>query len=295
VERTTVVTDSVATVPETLCRDLGILVVPLTIELDGVVYRDGVDLAPDDFYARMRTSKLPPRTSQPSLGAWLEKFNEAAAEADRILCLTLSAKLSGTYSSAVQAATIYSEESPPGRFRPPLHVIDTGLGTVAEGWVVIEAARAARSGAPFEDVLARARAVMARAKILVAVDTMEYLARSGHVPRLVASTTGLLGLKPLIKFRDGDAVSAGVAASVEHAYDVMLRRLSEERRRVESEARRRARLHVGVMHAGAPVRGAELAELVRRLEPDELLMTGFTPVMGAHAGPGLFGVGYFAE
>ncbi len=291
-----VLTDSVATVPAALARDLGIGVVPVTVELDGVVYRDGVDLVPGDFYARMVATKTSPKTSQPAPGAWLEAFQAAAsAGAEHVVCLTLSAKLSGTCNSARQAAGLFADDSPWGK-DVSVHVIDTRCATITQGWIVIEAARAARAGASLETVLRRVREVSAQANMIVAVDTMGYLARGGHVPKLVSAAAGTLGLKPLIRFKNGDAVLAGVATSVEHASEIMLRRLERQADRVERSTGRRASLHVGVMHAGAPERGFRLLALVaERVAPAGLLLTDFTPVMGAHTGPGLFGVGYFVE
>ncbi len=297
-ERIAVITDSVATVPQNLVRELGILVVPLSVEVGGVVYHDGVDLAPDDLYQRMATAvpRAAPKTSQPPPGAWLVKFEEAAASADHVVCFTLSAAFSGTYSSAVQAARIFAEDVPPGARRPSVKVVDTRLAAIAEGWVVIEAARAAREGAPLEAVLRRAREVAARARLVAVVDTLEYLMRGGRVPKLVGLAATALGVKPMARLRHGEAVAAGVARSLEHAYRAMIRRMARECRRVELATGRPAKLHVGVMHAGAADRGERLLALVREdLAPAEVLLTDFTPVMGVHTGPGVVGVGYFAE
>ncbi len=308
-QRVIVVTDSVATVPEAFCRDLGILVVPMSIELDGVVYQDGFDIESDDFYARMAlaaSSGAGPRTSQPSPGAWLERFEAAARTgATDILCLTLSSELSGTYASAVQAAAIFADDAPRGTSRPAVRVLDTRLATISQGWVVIEAARLARAGGTAEDVAARASQAMAGANMLVAVDTMDYLARGGHVPGLVAAFTETLGLKPLIRFKHGHVAPAGLATSVDQAMDTMLRHVERRLSRAAASgsraptggpACRRPVLRIGVMHAGVPDRAARLETMLRaRLDPDELLVTGFTPVMGAHTGPGLFGVGYLVE
>jgi len=291
-----VVTDSVATVPPDLVRELGILVVPLSVEVDGVVYLDGVDLTPEDLYHRMASEALLPRTSQPAPGAWLAAFETAAAAgADRILCFTISARFTGTFASAVLAAGIFSEEAPPGT-RPRVDVVDTRLAAIAEGWVVIEAARAARQGASAEEVLARARDVASRARLVAAVDTLEYLMRGGRVPRLAGLAANAIKVKPMARLRDGEAVAAGAARSWQAAYRSMVRRMAGECREVKRKTGRPACLRVGVMHAGVPERARELAELIRtRVDPAELLVTDFTPVMGVHTGPGVVGVGYFAE
>jgi len=293
-ERIAVVTESVAVIPPGVQKELNIHVVPLTVEIDGVTYRDGVDLAPSDFYARLVQAKATPHTSQPSPGAYLAVFAALADAVDYILVLSLSGSVSGTYASAVQAAAIFAEDARPGRKHPHVEVMDTRLAAVPQGLVAMEAARAVKSGAPWKEVLRCARDVAARANMLVAIDTMEYLIRGGHVPKLAGLAATALDLKPIIQFHGGEPVPAGVARGFDHACDVMVRRLEEEYARVASETGGTARLHVGVMHAGAPDRGERLLSLVReRLRPAESFLTDFTPVMGAHTGPGLAGIGYF--
>lgn len=310
-ERIAVVTDSGAVIPDDLRRELEIHVAPLTVELDGVVYADGIDEAPSDFYERMVRSRSTPRTSQPSPGAYLTIFERLAGKADRILCLSLSAKLSGTYACAAQAAQIFQkslEERPAAQDRPDprgsaraqsgpqIEVMDTKLGANPHGLVVIEAARVAKKGGSWAEVVRRAREVAVRARMLVVVDTMEYIVRGGHAPKLAGLAAAALGIKPLIKLRNGDAVPAGVATSLDHAYSVMCRHMRREGRKVERARGRPAELHVAVSHAGARDRGEHLLAMVREaLHPTEAYLSDFTPVMGAHTGPGLVGVGWFAE
>ncbi len=295
-ERIAVVTESVAVVPPHVARELGIHVVPLSFEIDGVIYRDGIDLTPNDFYVRLAKAKSLPHTSQPSPGVYLEAFSQLADWADHILVLSLSRNVSGTYQSAQQAARIFREDLGPDRHAPEIAVVDTGLAAVPQGLVAMEAARAVKAGAPWAEVLRRVHAVAARANMLVAVDTMEYLIRGGHVPKLAGLAATALDLKPLIQFHHGDPVPAGLARGFDHAFEVMLHRLEEERVRVGNASGRKARLVVGVMHAGAPERGERLLSLVQeRLQPDECFLTDFTPVMGVHTGPGLAGVGYLVE
>ena len=294
-ERIAVVTDSSCILPDALRRELDIHVVPLTVEIGGRTYQDGVDVSPSEFYRKMSTIGTPPRTSQPAPGTFLKVFLKLAPAVDRILCLTLSAKLSGTANSALQAARLFREEAPPGVVRPPVEVIDTRVAAAAAGLVVVEAARSARTGAPWAEVLRRSRWVAERTRLVVAVDTLEYLIRGGHVPRLIGMAAEALRLKPMIQIVDGEAVPAGVALSIHHSYQVMLRRMTDEGQAVHRSGQR-PRLHVAVMHAGAVERGQQLLALVQQtLKPTESYLTDFTPAMGAHTGPGLVGVGYFIE
>ncbi|MHB8947415.1 MAG: DegV family protein, partial [Bacillota bacterium] len=135
---------------------------------------------------------------------------------------------SGTYNCAVLAARLFEGDAPPGGRAVPVEVLDTGFGAVPEGLVAIEAARAARAGAPYAEVVRRAREVMARARLLLVVDTLEYLVRGGHVPKVAAAAARVIGLKPFIGFRDGDAVPIGAARGNEQAMLTILRRLRRD-------------------------------------------------------------------
>jgi len=300
-ERIAVVTDSVAVIPERLQKDLDIHIVPFSVEIDGQVYQDGIDFAPDDFYHRLQSAQSRPTTSQPSPGVYLQVFEQLAARADRILCLTLSARYSGAYASALTAAGIFADDAPPGRPRPEVRVVDSKQAAVSQGWVAIEAARAVKGGASWADVLRRAEEVSSRTRLLVVVDTVDYLVRGGHVPKLAGAATTALGVKPMVEFTTGGAAPAGVARSIEHAFELILKRMTQDCRKAGREGPSRGPgaaplLHVGVMHAGARERGESLLALVReRLDPIEAFLTDFTPVMGVHTGPGLAGVGYYVE
>ncbi len=294
-DRIGLVADSSCVIPDEVRRELKVEVVPLDLEIDGRSYRDGVDLAPDEFYEKMATAKSVPRTSQPAPGAFIEVFSRMAPAVDRILCLTLSKELSGTFNSALQAARIFSEDAPPGAARPPVQVVDTRVAAAAAGLVVAEVARAVRAGATWDQVLLRSCHVAERARLLVVVDTLEYLIRGGHVPKLAGMAAAALRLKPMVELVEGEAVPAGVALSIDHAFDVMLRRITDERGATQQSGRS-ARLHVAVMHAGAAGRARQLLALVRdKLTPVESYLTDFTPAMGAHTGPGLVGVAYFVD
>ncbi len=295
-ERTAIITDSVAIVPPDVQRDLDIHVVPLVLEIDGVSYRDGVDITPAEFYALMTRAKAIPRTSQPSPGWYLQEYTRCARDADRILCVAAGSKLSGTYSCAVLAARLFESDAPPGGRAVPVEVLDTGFGAVPEGLVAIEAARAARAGAPYAEIVRRAREVVARARLLVVVDTLEYLVRGGHVPKVAAAAAKVIGLKPFIGFRNGDAVPIGAARGNEQAMATILKRLRRDRDRVMASIGRSPRFIAGVMHAASQDRGERLLGLIReQLEPAESFLADFTPVMGAHTGPGVFGVGYIMD
>jgi len=165
-----IVTDSVADIPAAIAGELGISVVPLVLRFGSETYFDGVDLTSDEFYEKLRTSAHFPATSVPSPAAFAEAFDAAGAAGSDVLAITLSSKLSGTYNSALQGRSLAARA---GR----IEVMDSGWAAIAEGFIVMEAARAARAGAGLEGAKEAARSAAGRVAFLAAFDTLEYLRR----------------------------------------------------------------------------------------------------------------------
>ncbi len=279
-----VVTDSAASLPVSLREQYGIEVVPLTLVLDGRSYPDSVD-GNAQFYQALKNSHRPPTTTSASPGTYLEVFRRAAAEAPAIVCLTVASRFSGTYNSALQGAEMLAEERP----NVPVQVIDSESATMAEGFVVLEAARAAAADADLAEVVRRARETVPRVGIIAVIDTLEYLARSGRVPRVAAWASALLSVKPIIELRDQDVRLVTRTRTRQRAIAKLIPIM--EQRGLHGE-----RLRLSVQHTEAQQEADQLAkEVAERLQPGELIVSEFTLVMGAHTGPGLLGLSYFSE
>jgi len=273
-----IVTDSAANLPADLADELGILVVPLHFAIGARVYRDGVDIGVQEFYERLQGGPEAASTSAPSPGDFLEVFRRAP-EDDPIVCVTVAGAVSATYQSALAAA------SEAGR---RVEVVDSTNASMAEGFVVVEAARAARGGASAEDVVSRARDVAARARIFATIDTFEFLQRSGRVRRALAYAATMLNIKPVFRFSAGDPEGIARPRTRRRA----LERIVQE---TLQEAAGRD-IHLAGFHALAE---ADAKELVRRVEAEGSVVESYvveaTPVMGAHTGPGLVGTAFFCE
>ena len=136
-----VVTDSVACLPPEIVKEYTIRVVPCLLTIDGKAYRDEVDISADDFWKRYHTMKQI-STSGASPGGFLEAFKEVGKEAKDIICITISNALSISYKSAIQAREIIRAENP----EVNIEVFDSKLVLGAQGYIVMEAARAAKAG-----------------------------------------------------------------------------------------------------------------------------------------------------
>ncbi|MBE3557450.1 MAG: DegV family protein [Firmicutes bacterium] len=278
-----IVTDSVACVPASLCDELGIIVLPMFINLGGKSYRDGVDLAADEVYRWMRENKELPTTSQVTIGQFEEVFDRCLHEGEAVLVITISQALSGTMRSAEAARATFPDDA-------PIVLFDSRTAAFAQGLIVLEAARKAAQGASLEETLQHAETIRAKTKLYGVVDTLEYLRRGGRIGRAAAMAGTLLNVKPILTI-DPD----GVVNALERVRgkERALRRVVEW---VAGQVPSGARLHAGILQADSLEEAEQLETMLRgRFDFAECFMTTFTPVMGAHTGPGLVGVAFFSE
>jgi len=283
-QKVAVVTDSSACIPGELVEQYGIGLVPLNIIFGDKTYRDGIDISPTEFYTRLREAKTLPTTSHSSPGAHLEAYREASQSAPNILCITISAKFSGQVNSA-QVAVELARESLPGVV---IEVLDCATAAAAQGLVVLAAAREAASGQGLPGVVAKARSVAERVHLIAMVDTLSYLVRGGHVPKAAAWASSVFRIKPLLALNDGDVRPLANTRTTPRAIDRMLKIMKQSV--VGGQP-----LHVAVMHADALDNAIRLRERISsRFDCTELFITEFTPVMGAHIGPGLIGVAFYS-
>ncbi len=269
-----VVTDSAANVPPELARELGISVVPLQVRFGEEVVVDGEDSA--EVYRRLAGGEVA-STAAPSVGEWQEGFEGAGS--DEVVCVTLAAALSSTHHEAVLAAE---------RSAVRVEVVDSRTASMAEGFVAVEAARAARNGATVADVVARGRAVADRVHLQGAIESFDHLRRTGRVTRFQAYAATALSIRPLFRLQGGEIEPAGRARTRSRA----LAMLAD----AAVDGMARGPLHVAALHAAAEDDARTLLELVRaRAEVAEEFLVPVTPVIGASAGPGLVGAAWWRE
>jgi DegV family protein with EDD domain len=275
-----VVTDSIATIPEPLLRELDIRVVPVILNLGGRSYRDGVDLAPGEFYRLLRANGYLPSTSAPSVGDFVRVYAAAAEEASAIVSIHVPAHLSATMEAATVASRLVDGV--------PIRIVDSRAATTAEGFIVLEAARAAAAGAGLDGVTERAREMIPRVRFFAMLDTLDYLHRGGRIGGAAALVGAMLQIKPVVHLVGGRVEPLAKPRTRGRGVDVMIARLAEE------TAGRP--IHAAVMHGDALADAEALRDrLAARFDCRELYITEFSPVMGAHAGPGLLGIAFYAD
>jgi DegV family protein with EDD domain len=275
-----VVTDSSANVPAHLVQQLDIRVVPILLALNGRTFRDGVDVTAQQVYQWLRTSKHLPTTSAPSIGDFLRVYATAAQEASDIVSIHLSPKLSATYKVARAASQLVDDAT--------IRVINSQTVAMGQGFVAVAAARAAAGGADLEEVVARAEQVSSKMNVLATLDTLEYLHRGGRIGGGAAVLGTLLQIKPVLFVTDGHVDLFARPRTKSKAIRIMMEQLTN--------AAGGGSLHVAVFHADVPKEAEALRNRIATdLECDELYVTEMTPIMGAHTGPGVLGVVFYAE
>jgi DegV family protein with EDD domain len=275
--RTAVVTDSAACVPAQLLREYGIHVVPFELMWDGRSYRDGIDLTPTEFYRGLRERSSWPSTSQPALADFTALYSRLSREADGIVSIHVPGELSGT----VHTARVAAEECSPAAVR----VIDSRTAAIAQGFVVLAAGRAAAAGGSLEDVVAATEATIPRVGLFATLETLTYLRRGGRIGEAAALLASRLRIHPILELADGRVRVAGTAHRRGRALGRLLELTYE---RVDDQP-----ASMSVFHADAGREAEQLSARVRsRFDCRELYVTEFTPVMGAHTGPGTIGLAF---
>ncbi len=275
-----VVTDSSANVPAHLIQQLDIRVVPILLALNGRTFRDGLDVTPQQVYEWLRTSKLLPTTSAPSVGDFLRVYASAAQETSDIVSIHLSPKLSATYKVATAASQLVDDAT--------IRVVNCHTVAMGQGFVAIAAARAAAQGADLEEVVARAEQVSSKMNLLATLDTLEYLHRGGRIGGATAVLGTLLQIKPVLYVADGYVDLFSRPRTKSKAIRVMMEQLTK--------AADSGPLHIAIFHADVLEEAEALRQrIAANLECDELYVTEMTPIMGAHTGPGVLGVVFYVE
>ena len=267
------VTDSTCDIPADWLKQYQVSVVPMTLIFGDEQFLDGIQITAMEFYKRLLSSPIHPSTSRPTPGAFLEIFkNAATADAKEIIAMVISSAMSGTYSSAQQAAQ---------QMEIPVHVHDSLNNSMGLGWQVMAAAHAREQGGDVDAMLAAAQKVRERMVYYISLDTIEYLARGGRIGGAVKFLDSVLKVKPLIYVRpDTGTVAPGIparsrAAALQGLYREFFRHIDTK-----------LQMHITVLHNNAEEEARAIEEKIRKeYSPQELFVTIVTPALGAHTGP----------
>jgi DegV family protein with EDD domain len=274
-----IVTDSVSDISPATAAGLGITVVPLNIAIDGVTYRDGVDLTTDEFYRKLEHEPIQPTTSSPAPYIFSEAYDRLAGEADGILVITIGRKLSATADSALRGVEAMKKKC-------RVAVVVSELAMMAEGLLVIAAAKAAREGATLNELVKLTRQNIPRVGIRIAFDTLEYLKRGGRIGKAQAMLGSMLGINPILGIKDGEVFPFGRERSRARAIEYMCRFAAEYKEINE----------LAVEDATTPDEtGSFLERLCARFPRERVYLSKVSPVIGTNVGPRVIGVAVLGD
>ena len=277
-----IVTDSTAYIPGDLLEKYAIKVIPLTIIWEDETFLDGIDIHPDDFYKRLSIAKVMPTTSQVTVMTMQSSFQKLLDQGFNVLGIFISSKFSGTVESALQARDNLPEAA--GK----ISIVDSLTTTMAMGWPVITAARAAQAGESLESCHRIAEDARDHSGVLFVVETLEYLRRGGRIGGAQALLGAALNIKPVLEMRNGQIESVEKVRTKGKALERMLELTIE---RISD----RVPVRLASVHANAEGEALTVLEAARaRLNPIETLCCPLSPVVGTHAGPGTVALTYMA-
>jgi DegV family protein with EDD domain len=269
-----IVADSLSDITSDMADELGIIVVPVYVRFGEDVYRDRVEITTDEFYRRLVHDANFPSTTQPTPKDFLDVYTGLAKEADEILVVNLSSKLSGTYQSALQAKDMFS-----GKCR--IEVIDSQLVIMGLGLVVIAVAKAVQTGASLDEAVALVRRAMPRSHSVMLMDTLKYLAKGGRIGKAKGLLGSLLSVKEILTLKDGEVAPQTrvrtKAAGIDYMYNFAAGFSNIEGMAVE--------------HATTPDEAEKLVERLGSFFPKERIFKAtVSPVIGAYVGPQVLSV-----
>jgi DegV family protein with EDD domain len=269
-----IVTDSTADLPSALTDELNVTVVPEYLRFGDQVYRDRVDIGEDEFYQKLQDGSVHPKTSQPTPQDFAEVYNRLSPEADGIISIHLSSKLSGTYDSAVQGKKMMGEGC-------PVEIVDSRTVSIAMGLAVVQASRMAKSGMGLRQIVDELGRIIGDVRILILFETLKYLAKGGRIGKAKALLGSVLSVRPLLTVRDGELVPSGQVRTRSKGMDRLL----------DFVQNARGIQDLAILHSTTPDEARALVERTNSIFPRErTILARVGPALGVHGGPGVLAI-----
>lgn len=268
-----IITDRTCDLPPELEKELNIINIPVYLIFGKTTYRDGVDITTDQFYQKLLHEPVYPTTSQPTPKDFADVFNNLSQEADGILAIHISKKLSGTINSAEQAVKMVTTKG-------PIEIIDSMSVSMGLGLQVIAAARMAKQGKKMAEISAAVKSMVPNTKVFILFDTLEYLAKGGRIGKAKSLMGAILNVKPLISVKDGEMMPAGQVRSRAKGKEKLLE-FANGLKGVEDLA---------VIHSTTPDEAREMANSITSFPKERVHVQRIGPVLATHAGPGVLGI-----
>jgi DegV family protein with EDD domain len=269
-----IVTDSTADLIPELIKELDITVVPEYVRFGKEVYRDRVDISEDEFYRRLLHDPVHPNTTQPSPQDFADVYRKLSQEADGIISIHLSSKLSGTYNSALQGKELVEKKC-------PIEVIDSEMVTMGLGLLVIAASSIAKSAKSIEQATEAIKKHIPGINVIALLDTLKYLALGGRIGKVQALLGSILSVKPMLTVKDGVLIPSSRARNRAQGID----RLFEFVKNATNIQ------DLAIVYNTTLDEALSLANRLGKLFPKERIrLAKLGPALGVHTGPAILAI-----
>ncbi|TQR17366.1 DegV family protein [Psychrobacillus vulpis] len=276
--KTVVVTDSTAYIPKEIRDRLHIHMVPLSVVIGNDTYREEIDISTTEFYEKIRNDRALPKTSQPSLGNFVETFEELSKEYDAVISIHLSSGISGTLAGAKQAGEIVNNLD--------VYTFDSEVSCMVQGFYVVRAAEMALSGAHPEEILIELNAMKQTTCAYFMVDNLDHLHRGGRLNGIERIIGSVLQVKPILHFQDKVIVPFEKVRTRKKA----MKRIADL---LQEDAQKYEKLQATIIHANNENDAIDWKNELEEILPNvQFTISYFGPVIGTHLGEGSMGLGW---
>ncbi|MCZ8532469.1 DegV family protein [Psychrobacillus psychrodurans] len=274
-----IVTDSTADLTRELIEQYNINVVPLTIQIDGESFIDGVDIKAEEFLEKMSIAKELPKSSQPSSGVFKELYDELGKDGDQVISIHMTGGMSGTVKSAQAAAEMTESD---------VTVIDSKFISFALSFQVEEAAKMATNGETKEAIIQKVEDIRQKTDLFVVVDTLDNLVKGGRIGKGKAMLGSLLSIKPIASLAGGEYTPIAKVRSHKQVVNYLFDRYIADTKGKVVKA-------VGISHANGFSMAKPLMNLIKESGFLDIQVSFTSPVISTHTGPGAIGFMYTTE
>ncbi len=274
-----IIVDSPCDLPTAWLKRLDVTVIPAFVIFGTESFADdSIELPRADFYRRLAAAKELPGTASPPAAVAEQLMRDALEKAEQVVVFTVAAQFSSLYNSIRLAAEHVDAQR--------VTVVDSGTVSMAEGWQAFAAAEAAAKGASRDEVIAIASSVRGRARLLAAIDTLEYLRRGGRVSWAIANIGALLQIKPILDVRNSTVETVARVRTMGKAVQTLVQ-MAHDAAPLE---------YLAILHTSNPTGAEQLrAQLADVLPTTEIMIGEATPALGTHVGPGCVGLAYVTK
>lgn len=273
-----IVTDSSCGITEEEIKKYHITIVPLSVLLNDTVYIERESISNEEFINKMISSRKVPKTSQPPIGKFIDAFNNLTADGSSVVSINMLPKLSGTFSTAKQAAGLVSGD---------VTVIDSQTTDRGLAFQVLAAAELAVAGASVDEIIERVHYVRDNSRLYMGFDKLDNFIAGGRMKNLLGSFVSLLKLKIGIEIKDGDTkilTKGRGKKTITKFLDLVYQRIRNDKDKIA---------HIGISHVNIPNEAEQMANKIKELCPNvPILIRSTVPTIASHAGEGAFAIMY---